>query len=121
MNDNCVVDVEFACLKCIYMGIFGVFTKLIKNDVVVVKLWMISWLIIVVVVMGRIGDVNWVVVESFGKTLFDCWIMLKWCFDFKFWVTLSVEMLDYVEMLVLIVEVVWTYALMSIESYVHAL
>jgi len=42
LNDNCVVDVEFACLNCIYKSMFGVCTKLMKNDVVVVKLWMIS-------------------------------------------------------------------------------
>jgi len=65
----------------IYMGMFGVCTKLMKNDVVVVKLWMISWLIVVVVVMGCVVDELmhwvfiimdgwceiWVVVESFMK------------------------------------------------------
>ena len=104
MNDNCVVDVEFVCLECIYMSMFGVCTKLMENDVVVVKLWMISWFNVVVVVvmecvvdelMHRVFiivdcDVNWLVVESFGETLLDCWIMLKWCFNFKFCATLSI-------------------------------
>jgi len=56
LNDNCVVDVEFACLNYIYMDMFGVWTKLMNNDVVVVKLWMISWLIVVDVVMGCVVD-----------------------------------------------------------------
>ncbi len=63
MNDNCVVDVEFACLKCIDMVMFGVCTKLVENDVVIVKLWMISWLnVVVVVVMGCVVDelMHWV-------------------------------------------------------------
>jgi len=42
LNDNYVVDVEFVCLECIYMSMFGVCTNLMENDVVVVKLWMIS-------------------------------------------------------------------------------
>jgi len=93
LNDNCVVDVEFVCLECLYMSMFGVCTKLIENDVVVVKLWMISWLNIVVVVMECVVDelMHWVFIIvdlvmwiglllKFWATLLDCWIMLKWCF-----------------------------------------
>jgi len=47
------------------MGMFGVCTKLMKIDVVVVKLWMISLLnvvVVVVVVMGCVVDelMHWV-------------------------------------------------------------
>ena len=42
LNDNCVVDVELVCFECVYMSMFGVCTKLMENDVVVVKLWMSS-------------------------------------------------------------------------------
>jgi len=44
LHDNCVVDVEFVCLECVCvcMRMFGVCRKLMENDVVVVKLWMIS-------------------------------------------------------------------------------
>jgi len=42
LNDNCVVDVEFVCLECIYISMFDVSTNLMENDVVVVELWMIS-------------------------------------------------------------------------------
>jgi len=38
------------------MSIFGFCAKLMKNDVVVVNLWMISWLNVVVVVMGCVVD-----------------------------------------------------------------
>jgi len=54
-----------------------------------------------------IGDVNWVVVESFGETLLDCWFMLKWCFDFKFCVTLSA--FSYTYTCKQLLEWVWTY------------
>jgi len=52
-------------LNYIYMGMFGVCTKLMKIDVVVVKLWMISLLnvvVVVVVVMGCVVDelMHWV-------------------------------------------------------------
>ena len=107
MNDNWVVDVEFACLNCIYMSMFGVSTKLMENDVVVVKLWMISWLN-VVVVMGCVLDelMHWVFIfmDWWWKIgmllkvlvkLVNCWIMMKWCFDFKFCVTLSALLCSY--------------------------
>jgi len=38
------------------MSMFEFSTKLMKNDVVVVNLWMISWLKVVVVVMGCVVD-----------------------------------------------------------------
>ncbi len=63
MNDNCVVDVEFVCLECIYTSMFGVCTKLMENDVVVVKLCMISWLNVVVVVMECVVD-DWCIGNS---------------------------------------------------------
>ena len=50
---------------------------------------------------------NWVVVESFGETLLDCWIMLKWCFDFKYCVTLSAFLCTYTCKQLL--ERVWTF------------
>jgi len=92
LNDNCVVDVEFACLKCIYMGIFGVCAKLMKNDVVVVKLWMISWLIIVVDVMGYVVDelMHWVFI------FMDWWWELDCCW--RFWWNF-VGLLNYVELM----------------------
>jgi len=83
LNDNCVVDVEFACLKCIYMVMFGVCTKLMKNDVVVVKLWMISWLnVVVVVVVGCVVDelMNWMfIIVNWWCELGGCW-MFWWNF-----------------------------------------
>jgi len=42
----------------VYMGLLCVYTKLMKNDVVVVDSWVISWLfvVVVVVVMGCVVD-----------------------------------------------------------------
>jgi len=92
------------------MSMFGVSTKLMKNDVVVVKLWMNSWLnvVVVVVVMGCVVDelMHWVFIFldwwwkfdccwRFWWNLLDCWIMMKWCFDFKFCVTLSALLCSY--------------------------
>jgi len=46
--------------KCVYVVMFCVCVKLIKNEVVVVELWMISWLF--VVVLGCVVDelMHWV-------------------------------------------------------------
>jgi len=126
--------------------------KLMENDVVVLKLWMISWLN-VVVVMGCVVDelmhwvfifmdwwwkigillkvlvklvelwnydemllllwdvllMNWCIGYSylwigdeklefcwrFWWNLLNCGIMMKWCFDFKFCVTLSALLCSY--------------------------
>jgi len=88
---------------------FGVCTKLMNNDVVVVKLWMISWLNVVVVVMECVVDglMHWVfiIVDWWCElllllkvwwNLLDCWIMMKWCFAFKFCVTLNALLCSYV-------------------------
>ena len=56
MNDNCVVDVEFACLKVIYVGILCFCVKLMKIEVVVVELWVNSWLFVVDVVLEHVVD-----------------------------------------------------------------
>jgi len=63
----------------IYMKLFDVWIELMKNDVVVVKLWMISWLNVVVVVMGCVVDelMHWVF------TIVDWWCELSCCW--KFW------------------------------------
>jgi len=87
LNDNCIVDVEVVCLECIYISMFGVCTKLMENDVVVVKLWMISWLNVVVVVMECVVDelMHWVFImleqNEFNITLknFDDNKVLKNC------------------------------------------
>jgi len=89
--------------KCIYVGMFCVCVKLMKNEVVVVELWMISWLyVVVVVVLGCVVDelMHWVfIIVNCWWELFlllkvwwswlNCWIMIKWCFNFKFCVSLS--------------------------------
>jgi len=51
-DDNWVVDVEFTCLSCIEMGGLLFLFKLVKYDVVVVELWMNSWLCDMIVVEG---------------------------------------------------------------------
>jgi len=78
LNDNCVVDVEFVYLECIYMSMFGVCTKLVENDVMVVKLWMNSWLNVVVVVMECVVDelMHWVFI------IVDWWCELGCCWKF---------------------------------------
>jgi len=64
--------------KCIYMSMFYFCVKLMKNEVVVVELWMVSWLI-VVVVLGCVVDelMHWVFM------LVDWWFELLLLF--KVW------------------------------------
>jgi len=61
------------------MGMFCVCTKFMNNDVVVVKLWMISWLNVDVVVMGCVVDelMHWVFI------FMDWWWKLDCCW--RFW------------------------------------
>jgi len=75
LNDNCVVDVEFVCLECIYMSMFGDCTNLMENDVVVVELWMISWLNVVVVGMKCVVDelMHWVFIIMDLWWNLSCW------------------------------------------------
>jgi len=78
LNDNCVVNVELVCLECLYMSMFGACTKLMENDVVVVKLWMISWfnVVVVVVVMECVVDelMYWVfIIVGLWWNLSCCW------------------------------------------------
>jgi len=48
-------------LKCIYMSMFGFCAKLMKNDVVIANLWMISWLNVVVVIRCVVDELmHWV-------------------------------------------------------------
>jgi len=79
LNDNCVVDVEFACLKVIYVGILCFCVKLMNNEVVVVGLWVNTWLFVVDVVLEHVVDawIQWV-------SLFVIWwwellLLLKIC------------------------------------------
>jgi len=74
------------------MSMFGVCTNLMENDVVIVKLWMISWLNFVVVVMECVVDelMHWVFI------IVDWWCELGCCW--KFWWNF-VELLNYVEMM----------------------
>jgi len=83
---------SYLSLECIYMSMFGVCTKLMENDVVVVKLWMISWLNVVVVVMECVFDelMHWVFI------IVNWWCELGCCW--KFWWNF-VGLLNYVEMM----------------------
>ena len=56
LNNNCVVDDEFACQKVMYMGMLCFCEKLMKNEVVVVELWVNSWLFVVDVVLKHVVD-----------------------------------------------------------------
>jgi len=73
------------------MGVFCVCVKLMLNEVVVVKLWMISWLNVVVVVMGCVVDelMHWVFL------FIDWWWKLLLM---KVWWNLD-ELLNYDEMM----------------------
>ena len=90
------------------MVMFGVCTKLVENDVVVVKLWMISWLNDVVVVAECVVDelMHWVFIfmdwwwkiEMLLKVLVKLVGLLNYdemLFCFKFCVTLSALLCSY--------------------------
>jgi len=84
--------------KCIYMGMFCYCVKLMKNEVVVVELWMVSWLIVVVVVVVVVV-LGCIVVELMHSVfmLVDWWCELLLLL-LKVWWNL-VELLNYDEMM----------------------
>jgi len=77
--------------------------KLMKNEVVVVELWVNSWLFVVDVVLDHVVDeliswvslfVNWgwelLLLLKNCESLVNCWILMKRCFNPKFYASLSV-------------------------------
>jgi len=89
--------------KVMYVGMLCFCVKLIKNEVVVVELWVDSWLFVVDVVLKHVVDeltqwvflfVNWwwelLLLLKICESLVNCWILMKWCFNLKFYASLSV-------------------------------
>jgi len=89
--------------KVMYVGMLWFCVKLIKNEVVVVELWVDSWLFVVDVVLKHGVDeltqwvfifVNWwwelLLLLKICESLVNCWILVKWCFNIKFYASLSV-------------------------------
>ena len=73
-----------------------------KNEVVVVELWVNSWLFVVDVVLEHVVDelIQWVslfvkwwwelLLLKICESLVNCWILMNWCFILKFYASLSV-------------------------------
>jgi len=74
-----------------------------KNEVVVVELWVSSWLFVVDVVLEHVVDeliqwvslfVNWwwelLLLLKNCESLVNCGNLMKWCFNLKFYASLSV-------------------------------
>jgi len=89
--------------KVIYVGMLCFCVKLMNNEVVVVGLWVNSWLFVVDVVLEHVVDelisriplfVIWwwelLLLLKICKSLVNCWILVKWCFNLKFYASLSV-------------------------------
>jgi len=83
--------------KVMYVGMLCFCVKLMKNEVVVVELWVDSWLFVVDVVLKHVVDelTQWVFLfvnrwwELFSW-LKICESLVNWCFDLKFYASLSV-------------------------------
>jgi len=110
--DNMIVYMNWMIICCwwwiympkvIYVGILCFCVKLINNEVVVVGLWVNSWLFVVDVVLEHVVDelISWVslfvtwwwellLLLKICESLVDCWILMKWCFNLKFYASLSV-------------------------------
>jgi len=74
-----------------------------KNEVVVIELWVDSWLFIVDVVLKHVVDeltqwvflfLNWwwelLLLLNICASMVNYWILIKWCFNLKFYASLSV-------------------------------
>jgi len=98
-----VVDDEITCPRCVYMYTLCFHSKLMKYNVVVDELLMNSWLVVAIVVMRCCcwWLMPWVIIIielevnlccswRFSWKMGQMVILLKWCFDFKFYIVLSV-------------------------------
>ena len=86
----------------IYVGMLCFCEKLVNNEVVVVGLWVNSWLFVVDVVLEHVDElIPWVslfviwrwrllLLLKICESLLNCWILMKWCFNLKFYASLSV-------------------------------
>jgi len=86
-----------------YVAILCFCVELMMNEVVVVELWVNSWLFVVDVVLEHVIDemiqwvslfVNWwwelwLLLKN-CESLVIWWILMKWCFNLKFYASLSV-------------------------------
>jgi len=89
--------------KVIYVGILCFWVKLMKNEVLVVELWVNSWFFVVDVILEHVVDeliqwvslfVNWwwglLLLLKNWESLVNWGNLMKWCFNLKFYASLCV-------------------------------